>query len=74
MTMTKEYKIESDGAEFIVIDGTGETIGVYLTQDAAEQDIERCKKDDAMWEPAKLLVDTAIKADMEKHEIDRGTA
>ena len=73
-TMTKEFKIESDGVEFIVIDDTGETVGVYPTQDAVEQEIERCKKDDATWESAKLLVDTAIKAHTEKHEIDRGTA
>jgi len=35
---------------------------------------ERCKKEDAMWETAKLMVDTAIKAHMRMHGVDRETA
>jgi hypothetical protein len=73
-TMTTEYRIEPDGAEFILIDNEGETVGVYPAIEAAKQVIERCKKDDAMWETAKLLLDTAIKANMQMHGVDRETA
>ena len=46
----------------------------YPTIEAAQQDIERCKKEDTMYESAKLLVDTAIKAHMEQFGVDRDTA
>ena len=46
--------------QFTVIDPWGEQVDVYPTEDAAKQDIERCQKEDAMWNSAQLLVDTAI--------------
>jgi hypothetical protein len=58
-----------------VIDPWGERlVDVFLTEDAARQDIERCKKEDAMYETAKQLVDTAVKAHMEMFGVDRETA
>lgn len=42
--MTGECRIETDGAEFIVIDDEGETVGVCFREEAAQRDIERCKK------------------------------
>jgi len=72
--MTNEYRIESVSNAFIVIDDLGEPVGRYPTEEAAQQDIERCKKEDAMWETAKLLVDTAIKSHMKIHGVDRETA
>ena len=44
------------------------------TEDATKQDIERCKREDAMYESAKMLVDAAIKAQMQIHDVDRETA
>jgi hypothetical protein len=49
-------------------------VNTYSTEEAAKQDIERCKKVDAMWEAAKLLVDNAVKTHMETFGIDRATA
>ncbi len=72
--MSNEYRIEPAGPSFIVIDGLGEQVGTYPTEDAAQQDVERCKREDAMYETAKLLVDSAIKAHMQMHSVDRETA
>ena len=72
--MSTEYHIEPDGSQFILIDDLGEQVGTYPTADAAKQDIERCKREEAMYETAKQLVDTAIKAHMETFGVDRETA
>ena len=72
--MTNDYRIEPVGSAFIVIDDLGEPVGRYPTEEAAQQDIQRCKREDAMWETAKLLVDVAIKAHMQMHDVDRETA
>jgi hypothetical protein len=72
--MSNDYHIEPVGSAFIVIDDLGEPVGRYPTEEAAQQDIERCKKEEAMWETAKLLVDAAIKAHMQIHGVDRETA
>jgi len=72
--MSNEYRIESVGSQFIVIDPAGEIVNRYTTEDAALQDIGRCKKEDAMYAAAKQLVDTAIKAHMQVFGVDRETA
>jgi hypothetical protein len=73
--MTIQYRIEVNENQFTVIDPWGERlVDVFPTEDAAKQDIERCKKDDAMWEAAKLLVDKAIRTHMETFGVDRETA
>jgi hypothetical protein len=73
--MSNEYRIEPSGAAFIVMDPWGEQlVNTYPTEDAAKQDIERCKREDAMYETAKQLVDTAIKAHLERFGVDRETA
>jgi hypothetical protein len=73
--MTTEYRIDPAGPAYIVIDPWGEPlVDTYPTEDAARQAIERCKKEEAMWETAKLLVDAAIKAHMQIHDVDRETA
>jgi hypothetical protein len=46
----------------------------FPTQEAAQQDIERCKREDTMYETAQQLMDIAIKAYMQKFGIDRETA
>ena len=72
--MINEYRIEPVGSRFAVIDPWGERVGTYPTGEVAKQDIERCKKEDRMYETAKQLMDTAIKAHMQMFEIDRETA
>ena len=72
--MKTDYRIEPDGGEFILVDASGETVGVYPSQDAAKQDIARCEQEDAMYETAKQLVATAVKAHMQMHGVDRETA
>jgi hypothetical protein len=72
--MGTDYRIESTGNAFIVIDNAGEQVGAYPTEVAAQQEIERCKKEDAMWEAAERLVDEAIKSHMKMFDVDRQTA
>jgi hypothetical protein len=71
--MSNEYRIEPAGNAFIVIDDLGEHVNTYPTEEAAKQDIERCKHE-AMHEAAKLLVDNAIKTHMQMFGVDRETA
>jgi hypothetical protein len=49
-------------------------VDTYATEQAAKQEIERCKKNDEMWETAKLLVDVAVKVHMERFGVDCDTA
>ncbi len=72
--MNTEYRVEPAGDQFIVIDPDGEQVNTYATEEAAKRGIERCKRDDAMWETAKALVDAAIKTHMEIFGVDRETA
>jgi hypothetical protein len=72
--MTNDYRIESAGSAFILIDDADEQVNTYRTEDAAKKDLERCKREDAMWESAKFLVDIAIKTHMEMYGVDRDTA
>ena len=73
--MSNDYRIEPAGTAFIVIDPAGEQlVDTYPTEAAAKHDIERCVKEDAMYETAKQLVDTAIKAHMQMFGIDRETS
>jgi len=72
--MSAEYRTELSGNQFIVIDPWNEQVGTYPTEEAAKQDIERCKRQDRMWETAKTLVNVALKTHMEMHQVDRETA
>ena len=67
-----EYRIETRGSEFSVIDPWGVQVGRYTTAKAAERSIDRCKKEDAMYAAAKLLISAAITTHMEQFSIDRG--
>lgn len=70
----RTYHIEHRGRVFIVIDPLGERLDPdYLTIEQAQQGMERHMRDDAMYESAKFLLDTAIKLHMEIHKVDRKT-
>ncbi len=73
--MDTEYRIEPAGSAFIVIDPWGERlVDTYSTEDAAKHDIERCKREDDMYETAQLLVDISVKTHMQRFAVDRKTA
>jgi hypothetical protein len=57
-----------------VVDPWGEAVNLYETEDAAKLDIERCQKEEAMWEAAKLLVDIAVEEHMRRFKVDRETS
>jgi uncharacterized protein YcgI (DUF1989 family) len=72
--MKHEYRIEPLGTRFRVIDPNGEQVGAYSTEDAAQQDMERCEKEAAMLDTAKLLVNIAVRTYMLTHDVNRETA
>jgi hypothetical protein len=53
--MNAECRIESVGTQFIVVNPWGENVGSFRTKEAAQEDIERCQKKDAMWRSARVL-------------------
>jgi hypothetical protein len=59
----------------MVIDPWGERlVGVFSTEDAAQRDIERCKREDALYETAWQLVEISEEVLMQKFGVDRKTA
>ena len=73
--MKNEYRIKPAGGAFIVVDPWGEQlVDVFPTEDAAKQDIERYKREDALFETASLLVEISEEVLMQKFGIDRKTA
>lgn len=73
-TAMKTYRIEPTGEQFSVIDSHGNVVDILPTRQAAEAEIHRCLKEDVVWESAKLLFGTAIRAHMELHALDRETS
>jgi hypothetical protein len=72
--MNALYRIEPAGTQFAVIDPWGEQVGTYHTEEVAQQDIERCKSEDLLYDTAGQLVDLSVKTLMKMHGIDRQTA
>ena len=72
--MSNQYKIESVGRQFIVVDPWGEIVDRYPSEEEARQNIERCKREVAISDKAHLLLENAIKALMHLNGVDRGTA
>jgi len=72
--LSNEYKIESVGRQFIVVDPWGEIVDRYPSEEEARQNIERCKREVAISDKAHLLVENAIKALMHLNGVDRGAA
>ena len=72
--MNSNYRVEHSGSQFTVIDPWEEEVGTYTTEDAAKQDIERCKKEDALYEDAQHLIDISVKTLMQMHGVDRQNA
>jgi hypothetical protein len=72
--MDTEYRIESVGSQYIVVDPWDEIVGRFSSEEEAQKNIERCKREDAISDTARLLVDNAIRAHMQLHGVDRDTA
>jgi hypothetical protein len=73
--MDTEYRIESIGSEFKVLDPLGEyLVQTFPTEEAAQHAIEECKKEDELWETAKLLVEISKTTLMKMHNVDHETA
>ena len=72
--MSAEYRIVAAGSQFTALDAAGVHVGIYPNEEAARQGVERRRKQDAMLETAKLLLDTAAKTHMQIHGVDRETA
>jgi len=71
--LKKEYSIRHYGSQFMLIAPCGEQVGVYPTEEAARQDIERFRTE-SMSQTAKILVENAIRAQMQLHGVDSETA
>ena len=73
--MSNDYRIEPAGSAFRVLDPWGEyLVDLFPSREAAQQDIDRCKREDVMYETARQLVEIAIEAHMQKFGIDRKAA
>jgi hypothetical protein len=69
-----EFRIESAGSEFNVIDPRAVQVGRHATEQGAKKDMERCKREDGRHETAKQLVDTAMTEHVELFGIRREAA
>jgi hypothetical protein len=70
--MNADYQIKCAGRQFKVIDPWGEQlVDLFPTKEAAQKDIERCKREDALYEKAKQLAKIDIQAHAQKFRIDR---
>ncbi len=69
-----EYRTERDGDRFIAMDSEQETVGVYDTEEEAQANIERAKKEDAIWERSKELMRNAVLTIMAEFAVDLETA
>jgi hypothetical protein len=72
--MHNTYRIRRDGAKFLIIDDTGETVSVHKGSREANKKIAVYTKDDSMWESARLLVGIAVNAYMKMQGVDKQTA
>ena len=69
-----EYRIERDGNKFVAIDSDQETVGIYDTEEQAQADIAREKRDDAIWERTKELMRNTVVTIMTEFSVDLETA
>jgi hypothetical protein len=69
-----EYRIERDGDKFVAIDSDEETVGVYDSEEEAQADIAREKKEDAIWDRTKELMRHAVRTIMGEFSVDVETA
>jgi hypothetical protein len=64
------HRIKPSGPRFLIIDQTGETVGVCKTEREAKSEIDVCKINDAMWDSARLLVKISVESLMKMRNVD----
>lgn len=69
-----EYRIEREDGKFVAIDSEEETVGVFDSEGEAQADIERAKKEDAIWERTKELTRHSVRTIMAEFDVDMETA
>ncbi|MGB2678539.1 MAG: hypothetical protein WAN12_15760 [Candidatus Acidiferrum sp.] len=69
-----EYRIEREGDKFVAIDSDEETVGVFDTEEEAQADITRAKKEDAIWERTKELMRHSVRTIMAEFDVEMETA
>ena len=73
--MTAEFRIfPTSYGQFKVSDLENQPAGTFQTRKEAEERVGRCTQDPAMWDSAKLLIHSAIGAQMELHGVSRDIA
>jgi hypothetical protein len=69
-----EYRIEREGEKFVAIDSDEEIVGVYGSEEEAQAEIARERKEDAMWERTKELMRAAVRTIMTEFSVEVETA
>ena len=69
-----EYRIKREDGKFVAIDSDEDTVGVYDTEEEAQAEIEREKKEDATWARTKELMRATVRTIMTEFSVDMETA
>jgi hypothetical protein len=69
-----KYRIERDGAKFVAIDSDEDTVGVFDSEEEAQAEIAREKKDDAIWARTQELMRAAVRTIMTEFSVNMETA
>jgi hypothetical protein len=69
-----EYRIERDGGKFVAIDSSEDTLGIFDSEDEAQAEIARQKREDAIWARTKELMHAAVRTIMTEFSVDLETA
>jgi hypothetical protein len=69
-----EYRIEREDGKFVAVDSDEETVGVYDSEEEAQADIAREKKEDAIWARTKELMRATVRTIMTEFSVDMETA
>ena len=72
--MANEYRIKPEGPQLLIIDQTGEMVGVFKTEREAKSEIDVCMSDDLMWDSARQLVKISVDSFMKMRNVDSRTA
>jgi hypothetical protein len=69
-----EYRITRQDDKFVVIDSEEELVGIFDTDSAAQTEIAREQRDDAIWDRTKELVRHAVRAVMKEFGVSQEIA
>ena len=72
--MNAGYRIQPTADKFIVFGPHNQDVAVHSTREDAEEEIKRCLEEDARAQMARILVESAIKSEMDMFCVDYETA